>query len=267
MSSRLIGFLFVFFCYCDSFSQIDTNSRIPCDPINYCLCVHNMGGLNDSPNMQKFVTDLNNYFSETCITFSYRIDSNPDYNFYNPLDEDSTNEVQDMVNQYYEKHCINIFWISQYGNSEMNGICEDDDIDRTIFVPENMHTPFTSALFIRRILRYFGLGETQFMISNPELTDKSNGMISADSVWDTPADPFNILGIEQGSVLDNYVLRRYFLSNKKDANGEYYNPLMSNIMSPYMALLEYSGVCNRLTQYQYKFLVENEKKCRHKLWE
>lgn len=76
---------------------------------------------------------------------------------------------------------------------------------------------------------FFGLKNT-FDNTIPELVDGSNCDTAGDGFCDTPADPF-----VRGDFMGNYInlINCNFISEKKDANGEYYYPDLANIMSDY----------------------------------
>ena len=76
---------------------------------------------------------------------------------------------------------------------------------------------------------FFGLKNT-FDKTIPELVDGSNCATAGDGFCDTPADPY-----VRGDFMSNYInlINCNFISEKKDANGEYYYPDLANIMSDY----------------------------------
>jgi hypothetical protein len=76
---------------------------------------------------------------------------------------------------------------------------------------------------------YFGLPHTFMDIPTTELVDGSNCISTADNICDTPADPF-----VNGNLIPDYVDGNCrFIFKGKDANDEYYDPLVANIMSYY----------------------------------
>lgn len=89
---------------------------------------------------------------------------------------------------------------------------------------------------------FFGLKHT-FEKTVPELVDGSNCKTAGDGFCDTPADPYKM-----GDDVTAYInlLSCKFISDLKDANGEYYNPDVSNIMSYYGRC-----VCLTFTREQY----------------
>jgi hypothetical protein len=96
---------------------------------------------------------------------------------------------------------------------------------------------------------YFGLPHTfegAGMIG-AELVDGSNCLTAGDGICDTPADPYIDPG-DETTYLDVNTCEYTFMG--QDANGDYYTPLVSNIMSYY-----HSCKCN-FTYGQYQKMVE-----------
>jgi len=89
---------------------------------------------------------------------------------------------------------------------------------------------------------FFGLNHT-FEKAIPELADGSNCKTAGDGFCDTPADPFKI-----GDGLSLYIneLTCQYISDVKDANGDYYTPDVSNIMSYYT-----NCICLTFSREQY----------------
>jgi hypothetical protein len=75
---------------------------------------------------------------------------------------------------------------------------------------------------------YFGLPHT-FEGSGAELANGSNCTTAGDLICDTPSDPY-VDGDDPNSYVDGNCK---FISMKKDANGQYYDPMVGNIMSYY----------------------------------
>jgi hypothetical protein len=100
---------------------------------------------------------------------------------------------------------------------------------------------------------FFGLhhtfGRDKKVEINKELVDGSNCLTEGDRICDTPADPFDVDSNIQ-YVNDDCI----FTSDKKDDNGDFYSPLVSNVMS------YYNCTCDNTNEYftngQYKKMVE-----------
>ncbi len=74
---------------------------------------------------------------------------------------------------------------------------------------------------------YFGLLST-YQGNGSELVDGSNCETEGDLICDTPADPY----INDGSI-HQYTQACIFVSDKLDANGQFYEPDVGNYMSHY----------------------------------
>ena len=92
---------------------------------------------------------------------------------------------------------------------------------------------------------FFGLKHT-FEGNGTELANGSNCDTDGDLVCDTPADPYSETG--PGPYLNGCV----FISMQKDANGDYYDPDVHNIMSYYsdcLCLTFSHGQYERMASY------------------
>jgi len=84
-----------------------------------------------------------------------------------------------------------------------------------------------------------GLHPTNYE-GHTELVDGSNCATAGDRICDTPADPYGYIRDESGSwtttptpELEEYNRGCEFVWKELDDNGQFYNPIVSNIMSPY----------------------------------
>ena len=103
---------------------------------------------------------------------------------------------------------------------------------------------------------YFGLPHTFEGAGTPgaELVDGSNSSTAGDGIEDTPADPYTGTGT-------GYVNGCRFIHPQQDANGDYYNPHVGNIMSYYDALCK----CE-FTHGQYMKMAETYLNSNPKMW-
>lgn len=90
---------------------------------------------------------------------------------------------------------------------------------------------------------FFGLKHT-FENAIPELADGSNCKTAGDGICDTPADPYR-MGDDLSLLLE--IITCKYISERKDANGDYYYPDVSNIMSYYYS----KCTCLTFTTEQY----------------
>lgn len=153
----------------------------------------------------------------------------------------------DIIKNGYESIClfsepkhINIFFVQKTTTPEGNGYATQEGISssgRNIVV---LNKNFLFSNLVHYIGHYFGLLDT-FEVG--EKVDGSNCSTAGDKICDTPAD------VQFGSLGTNC---EYDLSYK-DANNQYYKPLVENFMSNY-------GACRKsFTHQQYELLVNKIK--------
>ena len=126
---------------------------------------------------------------------------------------------------YRLTHRINIYFTGEpgaCGNSSFGGIDEYGNI----IIQKNCADVITIG---RELGHFFGLHYT-FENTIPELANGSNCSTGGDAICDTPADP-----LANGGALSEYIDPKTcaFIYKEVDANGDLYNPDVSNIMSYY----------------------------------
>lgn len=242
--------------------------RIPCDSVVYHIQLFNIKrdtvkysnelGLN---NILQFVNEV---FKETCISFDFcHVDSVHDYNYFALNDESNTKEDIDLNNMYRYPYTINLFWTGDYSYTTFNGICKFNVDKPAIYL-----TSLSGLGLARELCQYFGLATTPSAPGSMEWVDGSNGPYAADSVWDTPAEAYPLIGGITGVHIDSIELPPfpydpYFYHHPaKDAKGNYYNPMIRNLMSDYYTKPKHP----RLTREQYQFIIRNERRCRERRW-
>lgn len=271
MGLRFLLFFSLFFIIQLS-AQDHSKFKIPCDNMTFLVKVHEVKEDKYKTFMNPMSIDivfasLNNTFNQACIKFvRCDIDSIQDYNYYQLTDERNMatkREEQIMVDMYYEPRVINLFLVSDLENSTFNGICMNDDAKPNI-ISLNPNVPgFQTLSFIRNFLVFFGLKSTDFNPADPELVNTSNGAMVADSAWDTPADPLNLLPSNPTYPILLPILQNdYYYYNLKDANGDYYDPMIYNIMCPYGVVPK----CTTLTHMQAYIVATNAIRCRANKW-
>lgn len=255
------------------YGQIENYSqhRIPCEPTQYLINYFYILKFkypkpekqNDLNVLTTFTNEINSLFAPTCIQFKVcKIDTIHDYNYYALKDDPKTNEVSDIVNQYYNPHAINIYWVADHQDQSFKGICWNLKSKPAIFIAYPNDLPESVQYFKVQMLKYFGLKSTASTTVSSELVNGSNGKIAADSLWDSPADPMGLpLSSSDLVIIPPYPFD-FFYTNMKDANGDFYNPMIYNLMSVPQSLSK----CYELTREQYQLLIKNERQCRLKRW-
>jgi hypothetical protein len=263
-----ISFLFVSW---HIVAQDFTKNKIPCEPVVYPIqfyYIHNHPLLiqRDGSFLTEIKDTLNKYFEPMCIQFQIcKIDTIHDYNYFVLDDDPNTIELNDVRSMYYNPKAINIYWLRSGGATEsFFGLCEEKDKKPYIFIiPTNFEPPNKTNICVQ-VYRYFGLDYTASYPSSVEFVNRTNGLITADSLWDTPADP----GTISFPSPDTFTMPQappsisYVYTNRKDPNGDYYNPMVLNPMSLYNLNQKQPW----LTHEQNQKIVINERKCRRRFW-
>ncbi len=181
--------------------------------------------------IQQGIDSLNLAFSPICASFEiceFRYIDNFQYDLING------NDWEEMQIKYNQDNRINMYFVTDTddenaicGFATLGGITMFESggivIKKVCVFPESKTIPHEMG-------HYFGLLHT-FEGSGNELVNGNNCDTAGDIICDTPADPYEV-----GDPIVNYVDVSQgcrFISNKVDANGEFYVPDVGNIMSYY----------------------------------
>lgn len=214
-------------------SQLITYEQpIPCLNKKFTIIAHFVQDITGATNIQEQavldnVAAMNEYWDEICVSFEVcEFRTIPNHN-YDLLDGDI--EWPQMNIDYHQANRINIFYVDNIeglavqaaGFATLGGIAnlggggvvlkKDSDI----------------GVMLHEMGHYFGLEHT-FEGNGTELANGDNCETEGDGICDTPADPF-----VPNEEISDYVSDCTFISNKVDANGEFYRPDIGNIMSYY----------------------------------
>lgn len=274
LKMKYIAILYFFTIYTSTaFSQVDVIRRVPCENTVYTLqyyYIKNHDSLfqRNSIILNRLTDSLNKYFKPMCIQFQVcKIDTIFDYNYYKLTDfpDNNTNEIYDVKQLHYNPYAINVYWNGDYIDANYKGICIDRKEKPAIFITYGAAGSSDVLGYCTLMFRYFGLKPTQSYTGSLEFVNKSNGEITADSVWDTPADPF---GLYFFPSTDTFLHPAsipglgYMYTNRKDPNGEYYNPMIYNPMSYYNISTKKPIITNE----QKLRIIANERRCRRIYW-
>lgn len=176
--------------------------------------------------LEEPITMANTFFSPIGVSFKLCAwEEVPDYNLDN-LDLDEINEFDEMRVLHFDKNRINIYIHNDIGGLTLCGFAELSGIaneEQGTFIALKKECPGALAHELGHI---FGLLHT-FEGNGSELVDGSNCETEGDGICDTPADPY---------ILDNPTVWQdgcEFIFTGLDANGQFYQPDMGNVMSYY----------------------------------
>lgn len=167
------------------------------------------------------------------------------YNYSYLTIDDSTrtelmnkNHIHDRINMYFVEEIIYDFPVC--GNANLAGVADEYNHNGIAI----KYSCIELTTIAHELGHYFGLKHT-FEGSGAELVDGSNCKIEGDNICDTPSDPFF-----EGGPVDQFVNEDcVFINMQKDANGEYYDPDVSNIMGYYSHCR-----CMEFTRGQYEYM-------------
>ncbi|MFK8044161.1 MAG: hypothetical protein AB8B72_01600 [Crocinitomicaceae bacterium] len=208
-----------------------THEPLPCVNKTFGIIVHIIRAYNGDPGItQGLIEDnidkVNDIFDSICMSFEIceiRYINNYQY------DDFSDNEFELMEVAYNEANRINLYFakspIAGKGYATQGGI---DMLNSGGIVAMKDY----EAVDIAHLLgHYFGLYNTwqDSQLATAELVDGSNCATAGDSICDTPADPFDPFLL----ITWQHIFYPDFIFEGLDANGDYFNPLVENIMSNY----------------------------------
>lgn len=180
-------------------------------------------------DIKSAVEGINPFFAPICASFEICEFQYHD-NWQHDVLEDPDTEGPQVLTKYHADRRINIYFVTFF-TSDI-GACGFADLG-------GIGNPTSSGIFIRKdcistrtiaheMGHFFSLKHT-FEGNGTELVNGANCATAGDGICDTPGDPYIA-----GEPLGNYVTPDCkFISEKTDANGEYYNPDLGNIMSYY----------------------------------
>ncbi|MDF2435990.1 MAG: hypothetical protein K0Q95_366 [Bacteroidota bacterium] len=230
-----ILFLILFSCF-SGFLAAQTQERLPCIDKKFSIIVHivrdsaSVAGITEARILEN-VDTLNNKFAPICVSFEvceFRYINN---SYYNIIKNQNWEEMQILYN---EKNRINLYYVndiqSPAGACGFAGLGCITNLNAEGIVIKKLASCVgsTSKTLAHEMGHYFSLEHT-FEGSGIELVDGSNCLTAGDQICDTPSDPF-VTGDDPANYVNGSCR---FISMLQDANGDFYDPMVGNIMSYY----------------------------------
>jgi hypothetical protein len=213
-----------------AFSQSYTYQQetLPCLNKKFTVVVHafrdSMGNFNVSePGVHAAIQGMNTYFEPIGVSFEACEFQYHDNFRYDSLQVPTkSGEMGVLFHQDYRINVYLVSFIPDYCGFAAGGL--SGAANSNVFIRKDC---VGSGVFAHEFGHLFGLLHT-FTGSGAELVNGANCATEGDLVCDTPADPYVAL-----APLEDYLDGCRFISTLTDANGDYYNPDVGNIMSYY----------------------------------
>lgn len=209
------------------------HSTLPCLNKKFTIVTHifsdSLGNFNiTAGDVTAAVAQMNKYFAPICVSFEVcEFQYHPNFQ-HDTLDNPTeTAEIQKLHHEDYRINLYLVEWYDENGPVHC-GFCNgsiNDAFTGGIVIKKGC---FSGDVLAHEMGHFFSLGHT-FEGNGAENVDGSNCTTEGDGLCDTPADPFT-----DGDPMDQYIDDDCrFIFGGVDANGDYYNPDLGNIMSYY----------------------------------
>ncbi|MBK6930460.1 MAG: hypothetical protein IPH12_06160 [Saprospirales bacterium] len=230
----LLALLSIAPCAIEAQSHTFQHESLPCLNKKFTIVAHIFKDSLGNPGaseaaISQAIQDINPFFAPICVSFEvceFRYHDN----WQHDVLEDPTTEIPQIKTKYHADFRINMYFVTDFtsdidacGLADLSGIA--NAFGSGIVVRKACINVLTIA---HEMGHFFSLKHT-FEGNGIELVNGSNATTAGDGIADTPADPY-----VPGDPLELYVNSDcLFINTKTDANGEYYNPDLGNIMSYY----------------------------------
>jgi hypothetical protein len=234
MKHLLTSILFIIYFFASSNTvTAQTKTDLPCIDKKFSIVAHlvldslGSSGVTEA-EINSGIALLNNAFKDICIFFEVCVFENIENFSYNTFNQDSS--LNELISTYNKKNRINMYFVSQIiAPAGENGLATQNGItilDTSAIIIRKGNDIFSNMA--HQMGHYFGLLNT-FGETTTELVDGSNCATTGDNLCDTPADPYLI-----NETIASHITGCRFISTKKDAKGQYYQPHVANFMSNYV---------------------------------
>lgn len=183
-------------------------------------------------NINQSVDSMNRFFEPICVSFEVCKFLYHDNFQHDTLNKE--NETAEITTKYNVDFRINVYYMTYLSRPDINfdiaGLASGNGISQPAGGSFVFIEKASLGAISHEMGHFFNLKHT-FEGNGVELVNGSNCQTTGDLICDTPADPF-----VEGDPLSSYIDASNncrFISQKQDANSEYYNPDVGNIMSYY----------------------------------
>ncbi len=256
MNRILLLFLSISLSFCVK-AQVQGENPLPCLNKKFTIVAHIVKDSLGLPGASEGailggVEAMNEIYSKICVSFEVCEFRYIDNFQYDALTWDF--EWDELNVKYAVASRINMFFVDSLVNEPFCGKATLSGITgvgyNSICILKNCIDPNTLS---HEMGHFFGLEHT-FEDSGNELADGSNCETAGDQICDTPGDPY-VAGEDPAEYVEDC---RYY-NTKKDANGDFFSPEVTNIMSYYPC------AC-RFTEGQYLKMVDTYLSSNPKMW-
>lgn len=227
------------------------NGDLPCLHKNFNIAVHvavdslNRDPIAAEPLINKMLEDASSYFQPICVSFTACeisiIEDNYAYANLQDAPIPVEQRIQKMEALFAKDERINVFVVDSIQNIEcgygrLNGILTPDGATAVIEL-NNCPDQDNGKNLAHQLGHLFGLFDTYNLDEEIELFDGSNCATAGDLICDTPGDPYGklipVFGEPGTFITGNYLSECEFIFSGTDANDDYWQPDVGNIMSAY----------------------------------
>jgi len=207
-------------------SYTTQQETLPCLNKKFTIVAHifrdSLGGYGVTEDaIATAVADANQFFAPICASFEVCA-----FLYHDNFQHDDYGKSAEIIKLYHQDYRINMYFVSIL--PDFCGVCTGSvgsATNASIFIKKEGCV--SSRTVAHELGHFFSLAHT-FEGNGAENVDGSNCTTAGDQICDTPADPYLAL-----APLGLYVQDCRFINTQTDANGEYYNPDLGNIMSYY----------------------------------
>lgn len=205
------------------------------------------------------ITNLNSFFEPICLSFKIcSVDTILGSDYYNLEDLSDYHGLLSLNNNIPKT--INMYFVGSFPQKPWKaGEATMPDPNTCIaggegFIYIKYQSISSSIVIPHEMGHYFGLVHT---FQSGEFVNGSNCLTAGDFICDTNADPYDIASLSDPNSTPTVDANCHYIEGKKDINGDFYVPPVSNLMS------YYTNCACRFTHEQYLRMALTYFSCRN----